>query len=188
MVANEVTYGVVHPDVVVVDPTVQSDVAVADSVSSATTDTEIPTYSIEPSVHTDGGFLGGPIDRSVMIEYVDHVAYRLWQGDDRLPQKVTSHGSKLKGFLKTLMHEEVIRILRDFELLDFSRCSLTKLDAPVLTTFVKRWHKETSSFHLSFMEMTITLDDISLLFHLPFVSRLWTDHVISLSLACLIVA
>lgn len=26
-------------------------------------------------------FLGGPSGRSVFIEYVDHVAYRLWQGE-----------------------------------------------------------------------------------------------------------
>lgn len=36
--------------------------------------------------------------------------------------------------------------------------------------------------------MTITLDDVPSLFHLPIIGRLWTTTVISLSLACLTVA
>lgn len=65
---------------------------------------------------------------------------------DHIPFKVTSHGTKLKDFPKTLMPEEVICIIREFELLDFSQCSLTILDASLLTAFVERWYKETSSF------------------------------------------
>lgn len=80
---------------------------------------------------------------------------------------MTLHGSKLKDFRKTQMPEEVIHIVREFELLDFAHCSLTLIDAPLLTAFIERWHKETSSFHLPFREMTITLGDISSLFHLP---------------------
>jgi len=36
-----------------------------------------------------------------------------------------------------------------------------------MSTFVERWHKETSSFHLSVGDVTITLDDVALLLHLP---------------------
>lgn len=32
---------------------------------------------------------------------------------------------------------------------------------------MERWHLETSSFHMSFGEMTITLDDVSCLLHIP---------------------
>jgi len=35
-----------------------------------------------------------------------------------------------------------------------------------MSAFVKRWHKETSSFHLPIEEVTITLDDIASLLHL----------------------
>lgn len=65
------------------------------------------------------------------------------------------------------MLEQASSIVRDFELLNFFDCSLTMLDAPLLTAFVERWHKKTSSFHLLFGEMIITLDDVSSLFHLP---------------------
>lgn len=37
----------------------------------------------------------------------------------------------------------------------------------MLNAFMERWHSETSSFHLPLSEMSITLDDISCLLHLP---------------------
>lgn len=65
-VADEVVNDVVHPDDVVADEVVQSDVIVVDPIPSATVDTDVTTPSIEPSVQTNEGFLGGPIDRSTM--------------------------------------------------------------------------------------------------------------------------
>ena len=40
-------------------------------------------------------------------------------------------------------------------------------DKGFLYVFVKRWHKETSSFHLPIRELTITLDEVACLLHLP---------------------
>ena len=40
-------------------------------------------------------------------------------------------------------------------------------DRGLLFTFAERWHKETSSFHLPIVELTITLDDVASLLHLP---------------------
>ena len=39
-----------------------------------------------------------------------------------------------------------------------------------MSTFVERWHKETSSFHLPVGEVTITLGDVASLLHLPITS------------------
>src|SRR3954463_9556252 len=44
--------------------------------------------------------------------------------------------------------------------------------------FVERWHKETSSFHLSVGEMTITLHDVQCLLHLPIRGPLLTHSQI----------
>ncbi|KAH1192135.1 Protein MAIN-LIKE 1 [Glycine soja] len=38
-----------------------------------------------------------------------------------------------------------------------------------MLAFAKRWHKETSSFHLPVGEVTITLDDVASLLHLPII-------------------
>ena len=43
------------------------------------------------------------------------------------------------------------------------------------TTFAKRWHNETSSFHFPISEMMITLEDAACLLHLPIKGRL-LDH------------
>ncbi|MCI57300.1 putative IMP dehydrogenase/GMP reductase, partial [Trifolium medium] len=49
------------------------------------------------------------------------------------------------------------------------------LDPALLSTFVERWHGETSSFHMSSEEMTVMLDDVRCLLHLPIKGRL-LDH------------
>ena len=42
-----------------------------------------------------------------------------------------------------------------------------QIDHVLCSAFAERWHEETSSFHLPFGEMTVTLDDVSCLLHLP---------------------
>ncbi|XP_014490338.1 protein MAIN-LIKE 1-like [Vigna radiata var. radiata] len=46
------------------------------------------------------------------------------------------------------------------------------VDKGLLLGFIERWHFETSSFHLPVGEMTITLDDVSTLLHLPVLGQL----------------
>lgn len=76
-VDDEVAYEMVQTDVPVADK-----VVAIDPVPSATVDKEVTTSALTAlSLHTDGEFPGGPIDQSVLTEYLDHVAYRLWQGD-----------------------------------------------------------------------------------------------------------
>jgi len=43
-------------------------------------------------------------------------------------------------------------------------------DWGLISTFAEMWHKETSSFHLPVGEVTITLDDVASLLHLPITS------------------
>ncbi|XP_058776258.1 uncharacterized protein LOC131650568 [Vicia villosa] len=106
-------------------------------------DTDTTTVaSMEPLVHTDGAFPGGPSNMSVLKRYADHVAYRIWQGE-RPVLKLTSHRSKLNNFLERPMLEQVARIFRNFHLMDFTGCSLTMLDTSLLSAFVKRWDQAT---------------------------------------------
>ncbi|XP_058725617.1 protein MAIN-LIKE 2-like [Vicia villosa] len=48
------------------------------------------------------------------------------------------------------------------------------LEASLLSAFVERWFLETSSFHLLFGEMTVTLYDVDVLFHIPIASTFST--------------
>lgn len=78
MVADEVANEVVQSDVVVVDLVVHPDVVVIYLISSVIADIEVTNPSTESYVHIDGGLLEGLVDRKLLIEYADHVAYWLW--------------------------------------------------------------------------------------------------------------
>jgi len=54
--------------------------------------------------------------------------------------------------------------------------SYESLDRGLLCAFVERWHEETNYFHLPVGEMTITLDDVSNLLHLPIVGYFYTQE------------
>jgi len=53
------------------------------------------------------------------------------------------------------------------------------IDHDLICAFVERWHEETSSFHLPFGEMTVTLDDVSCLLHPPIDDMLMSHGFIS---------
>jgi len=53
-------------------------------------------------------------------------------------------------------------------------CSVDTGDRGLISTFVERWHNETSSFHLPVGEVTITLDDVVSLLHLPIIGTFHT--------------
>ena len=50
-------------------------------------------------------------------------------------------------------------------------CSLDTGNWGLMFAFVERWHKETSNLYLPVGEVTITLDDVALLLHLPTVGH-----------------
>ena len=54
------------------------------------------------------------------------------------------------------------------------QASYEVLDRGLLCGFVERWHAETNNFHLPVGEMTITLDNVSNLLHLPIVGQFYT--------------
>ncbi|KAK9148391.1 hypothetical protein Scep_007148 [Stephania cephalantha] len=46
-------------------------------------------------------------------------------------------------------------------------CSYRKGNKELILAFVERWQPNTNTFHLPFGEMSITLEDVSLLLHIP---------------------
>nr|XP_027186375.1 protein MAIN-LIKE 2-like [Cicer arietinum] len=85
---------------------------------------------------------------------------------DRGPLKVITHGLKLKKFSEVPVPHPVEHWIRESGLLPLCSAYLTIVDAGLVSAFVERWHMETSSFHLPFEEMTITLDDVATLHHI----------------------
>ncbi|XP_028202005.1 protein MAIN-LIKE 1-like [Glycine soja] len=107
------------------------------------------------------GFPGGPSDPSVLIEYTEHVTTSVWSGE------LSSHGrkgQKLGRFVPAIEG-----LVAGTGLSPLIACSIDTGDQGLISSFVERWHRENSSFHLPMGEVTITLDDMASLLHLPIV-------------------
>ncbi|KAL5137607.1 Protein MAIN-LIKE 1 [Glycine soja] len=116
------------------------------------------------------GFLGGPSDPSVLTQYADHVACSVWTGEERLELKLSSHGRKVHSLGRPVLTIE--GLVASTGLSPLIACSVDTGARGLLFSFVERWHREMSSFHLPVGELTIMLDDVSSLLHLPVVGDL----------------
>ena len=79
--------------------------------------------------------------------------------------KLSSHGRKVQKFGRPVV--EIERLVVATRLSPLIACSLDTSNRRLISTFAKRCHKETCSFHLPVGEVTITLDDVASLLHLP---------------------
>ena len=80
---------------------------------------------------------------------------------------MSSHGRKAEKFGRPTV--EIESLVAATGLSPLITCSLDTGDRGLIYTFVERWHKEISSFHLSVGDVTITLDDVASLLHLPII-------------------
>ena len=81
--------------------------------------------------------------------------------------KLSSHGRKVQKFERSA--PEIERLVVATGLSPLIACSVDTGDRGLISAFVERWHKKTSSFHLPVGELTITLDDVASLLHLPII-------------------
>ncbi|KAJ1435737.1 Aminotransferase-like, plant mobile domain [Sesbania bispinosa] len=140
-------------DLVVVQVDVQADVAAP----------------VQPDIYG-----GGPEDTSILRTFHRHVATRLWNGKDRGTLKVVSNGRKLTAPLDAYIRG----IVDNSGLASLIDCMHSPVDRGLLSAFAERWHRDTCSFHLPVREMTITLDDVSSLLHLPVTGHLFSLTVV----------
>ena len=81
---------------------------------------------------------------------------------------------------------EIEGLVAASRLIPLIACSLDMSDQGLMYAFVERWHKETNSFHLPVGKVTITLDDVASLLHLPIVGafhnfeQLHVDNVVEM--------
>ena len=91
---------------------------------------------------------------------------------ERPELKLSSHGRKVHNLGRPVPAIKVLVV--GTGLSPLIACSVDTDDRGLLSSFVERWHRETSSFHLPVGEVTITLDDVASLLHLPVVGDLHT--------------
>ncbi|XP_058784249.1 protein MAIN-LIKE 2-like [Vicia villosa] len=142
----------------------------------------IKVVASPPQPQEPAGYPGGPSDLSLFVRYEHHGARHLWFGEERGPKKelkVAGHGSKLKERIPHMLPPEIEAVVSSSSLSCLQFTSLTKIDVNLVLAFVERWNIETSSFQMPFGEMTITLDDVAALLHLPIGGLFWhpEEHV-----------
>jgi len=89
---------------------------------------------------------------------------------ERPELKLSSHGRKVHSLGRSVLAIEGLVV--GTGLSPLIACSIDTGDWGLLSLFVEQWHRETSSFHLPVGEVTITLDDVSSLLHLPVIGDL----------------
>ncbi|KAL5152995.1 Protein MAIN-LIKE 1 [Glycine soja] len=118
------------------------------------------------------GFPGGPRDPSVLTSFVKHVAHA-----EHPDLKLVSHGRKVTLIGRPV--PEIEGLVAATGLSPLIDCSVITGDPGLISAFVERWHSETSTFHLPVAELTITLDDVSSILHLPITGALHSFHALS---------
>ncbi|XP_028220385.1 protein MAIN-LIKE 2-like [Glycine soja] len=88
---------------------------------------------------------------------------------ERPELRLSSHGRKVHSLGRPIPAIE--GLIAGTGLSPLIACSVDTGDRGLLSAFVERWHRETSSFHLPVGELTITLDDVSSLLHLPVIGN-----------------
>ncbi|KAL5154399.1 Protein MAIN-LIKE 1 [Glycine soja] len=119
------------------------------------------------------GFPSGPHDQSVLASFADHVAHA-----ERPDLKLVSHERKVTLIGRPV--PEIEGLVTATGLSPLIDCSVITGDPGLISAFVERWHGETSTFHLPVGELTITLDDVSSLLHLPIAGALHSFHALSM--------
>ncbi|KAL5149649.1 Protein MAIN-LIKE 1 [Glycine soja] len=163
---QRVVVTVAHDEPVIPAPDVQDDPMEA---PAAVEDIPADTGA-EAAGDEHEGFPSGPSDPSVLTLYADHVACSVWTGEEQPELKLSSHGRKVHSLGRPV--PAIKGLVASTGLSPLIACSVDTSDRGLLSAFVERWHQETSSFHLLVGELTITLDDVSSLLHLPVIGDL----------------
>ncbi|XP_028216572.1 protein MAIN-LIKE 2-like [Glycine soja] len=122
---------------------------------------------VDVGVDEPEGFPGGPRDPLVLTEYAVHVAISVWNREERPELKLFSYGRKVQKLGRPA--PQIEGLFAATGLSPLIACSVDTGDRGLISSFVERWHKQTSSFHLPVGEVSITLDDVASLLHLPIV-------------------
>ncbi|XP_028220302.1 uncharacterized protein LOC114401927 [Glycine soja] len=149
-------------------------VAIDGSEGSPTADGSegVTTDGSEGSPVVDEEFPGGPCDPSILTGFSKHLTHSIWSGKERPELKVVSHCRKVYKFGRPA--PEIESMIAATGLSPLIRCSVITTNPGLIFAFVERWHGKTSTFHLPVGELTITLDDVSSVLHLPITDALHT--------------
>lgn len=110
----------------------------------------------------------GPVDGTLLSLQATHRSEELWRG--RIPLGSTMKPQRVDDVWTILRthppHERIVEHLSRAGLHPLVRVGRVQFDRALLTAIIERWRPETHTFHLPFGEVTITLQDLQILFGL----------------------
>ncbi|XP_030973682.1 serine/threonine-protein phosphatase 7 long form homolog isoform X1 [Quercus lobata] len=107
----------------------------------------------------------GPRQRSVLTRQPYHRSEAIWNGED--PGPLVCRG-RIKEMANVQMQDNrVIDIIKLLRLEGLFRAPSREIDHCLISALVERWRPETHTFHLPHGEMSITLQDVEVIFGLP---------------------
>ncbi|KAM7531213.1 hypothetical protein LguiB_034623 [Lonicera macranthoides] len=120
-------------------------------------------------IAADGDNDGGPVDKSILTSFSDHIAYAIWNRheDENRELHTISHWQKLREWDLSKEVKGVQSRVKATGLTPLIDNNYRYIDYVAIEAFVERWQPETNTFHLPFGEMTITLDDVRQILGIP---------------------
>ncbi|KAG5562775.1 hypothetical protein RHGRI_005488 [Rhododendron griersonianum] len=92
----------------------------------------------------------GPQNRTLLVDFRNHIAADIWRSRERLLLKLHSHGRNLKKWLIAEANKRLLVRVRRSRLFPLSQIISSYCNKVLLLAFVERWHPETNSFHFGF--------------------------------------
>lgn len=109
--------------------------------------------------------LCGPVDPSVLCDQDVHISTDIWNGIHRDKLQIRQSTSLL-GQWRLKPYQVHLLTQWGFGIFANPRVVM-KNDVSLITSLVERWRPETNTFHFTFGEMSITLEDVYMLMGLP---------------------
>lgn len=111
----------------------------------------------------------GPVDPSLLVDQENHISTAIWNGVHRDSLKIRQSTSLLAQWQ---LEPYQVYLLQQWGFGMFANPkAVLQNDVTLITALVERWRPETNTFHFTFGEMTVTLEDIYMLMGLPIVGE-----------------
>lgn len=111
----------------------------------------------------------GPVDDSVLRNQAKHISTSIWHGIQRDKLQIRQNTSQLNQWVLT---DYQVHLLQQWGFWMFANPrTVMQNDVCLITALVERWRPETNTFHFTFGEMTVTLEDVYMLMGLPVIGE-----------------
>ncbi|XP_063948195.1 protein MAIN-LIKE 1-like [Daucus carota subsp. sativus] len=111
----------------------------------------------------------GPVDDSVLYGQANHISTTIWNRELREKLTIRQSTSNLGQWR---LNDYQVHLLQQWGFGKFvNPKSVMQNDVCLITAVVERWRPETNTFHFTFGEMTVTLEDVYMLMGLPVVGE-----------------